>query len=70
MVGRHGDAWKVRVVAAPENGRANDAAVRLLADKLGVDARDVVLVAGHAARDKIVDVTGIEDAEAERRLRG
>jgi uncharacterized protein len=70
VVGRHGEAWKLRVAAASERGRANDAAVRLLADTLEIDAHDVRLVAGHGSRDKIVEVTGLDQAEAERRLAG
>jgi uncharacterized protein (TIGR00251 family) len=68
VVGRHGDGWKVRVVAAPERGRANDAVIRLLADVLGLSAGDVAIVAGHGGRDKIVTLTGIDSDEAARRL--
>jgi uncharacterized protein (TIGR00251 family) len=68
VVGRHGDGWKVRVVAAPERGRANDAVVRLLADLLGLSTSDVAIVAGHGGRDKIVALTGIDSDEAARRL--
>jgi uncharacterized protein YggU (UPF0235/DUF167 family) len=67
-VGRYGDTWKIRVAAPAERGAANDALVRLLADALGLGRRDVTLVAGHGARDKIVELAGIAPAEVERRL--
>ena len=68
IVGRHGNAWKVRVAAAPEDGKANAAVVRLLADTLAVPARDVEIVSGHASRDKTVALAGIGHDEIERRL--
>ena len=68
VVGRHGSAWKVRVTAPPENGRANAAVVRLLADVLAVPARDVTIVSGHTSRDKTVELHGIGIDEIERRL--
>ena len=68
IVGRHGNAWKVRVTAAPEDGKANAAVVRLLADTLAVPARDVEIVSGHASRDKTVALAGIGHDEIERRL--
>jgi uncharacterized protein len=70
VVGRHGTAWKVRVTAAPENGKANEAVVRLLADTLSLPRRDVAIVSGHAARDKVVALAGIDPDETERRLAG
>jgi uncharacterized protein (TIGR00251 family) len=68
VVGRYGQAWKVRVAAPPEGGRANDAVVRLLADTLSVPRDAVKLVSGQSARDKIVELTGIDEAQTERRL--
>jgi hypothetical protein len=68
IVGRHGEAWKVRVSAAPEDGKANDAVVRLLAETLCVPRADVELVAGHGARDKVVALSGLAAREVEQRL--
>ena len=68
VVGRHGAAWKVRVDAPPENGKANDAVVRLLAEALDVTRRDVEIVSGHGGRDKIVTVAGLDPSETDRRL--
>lgn len=68
VVGRHGDAWKIRVAAPAERGRANDALVKLLAGSLGLPQPSVRVVAGGAARDKVVELEGLTLAEAERRL--
>lgn len=68
VVGRHGDAWKIRVSAAPERGAANDAVRRCLSERLGLTLADVTLVSGHASRDKVVEIRGLDAAEAERRL--
>lgn len=68
VVGRHGNAWKVSVSARPERGRANDAVVELLAERLGVPRPDVRVVSGQGARDKVVELAGISLEEAERRL--
>ena len=68
IVGRHGDAWKVRVRSAPERGRANDELVELLAGRLGLTRSELRVVAGHAARDKIVELDRLPLEEAERLL--
>jgi len=49
---------KVRVRAAPSEGEANAALVRLLARTLGVAARDVTLTAGAAGRIKRLTIAG------------
>jgi uncharacterized protein (TIGR00251 family) len=68
VVGRHGAGWKVRVAAPPEDGKANDAVVRLLSDTLVLPARDVQIVSGRSSRDKIIALEGMRPAEIERRL--
>jgi len=68
VIGRHGEGWKVRVTAAPEGGRANEALVRLLAETLSVPRDAVTLVSGHGGRDKIVELAGLGPSQIERRL--
>jgi uncharacterized protein (TIGR00251 family) len=70
LVGRQGEAWKVRVAAAPERGRANDAVLKLLAERLRVPPAGLTLVAGRSGRDKVVELRGLGADEANRRLEG
>jgi uncharacterized protein len=70
VVGRRGDSWHVKVTAAPERGRANEAVLRLLSDRLGVPKSRLAVVSGHVGRDKVVALDGLDAEEAERRLEG
>ncbi len=49
---------KARVRAAPSEGEANGALVRLIAKSLGIPARDVTLTAGATSRVKRLAVGG------------
>ena len=68
VVGTHGDALKVRVVAPPVSGRANDALLALLSKELGVPATDLQITSGAGGRLKRVKIAGLDGTELERRL--
>ena len=68
LAGRYGDGWKVRVSAPPEDGRANDAVLALLAERVGLPRRSLAIISGRTSRDKVVEMTGIDRQEAERRM--
>jgi uncharacterized protein (TIGR00251 family) len=58
----------VRVTAAPVDNAANEAVIELLADALEVPERSVRLASGSTARQKTVEVLGIDPAAARSRL--
>lgn len=66
--GTHGDALRVRVQAPPVDGAANDDVIAVIADALGVPRRAVRIAAGLSARQKLVDVDGIDASAATARL--
>jgi uncharacterized protein (TIGR00251 family) len=68
LIGRHGEGWKVRVTAAPERGRANDAVVELLAAMLEIPREQLRIVAGSGARRKVIEIDGVDAADIDRRL--
>lgn len=68
LAGRHGDALKVRIQAAPVDGAANEALVRFLSEALGVPRAAVHISAGQGGRRKTVVVKGLTAAQAARRL--
>ena len=68
VVGRLGEALKIRVAAPPEGGQANRAILALLAARLRLPAADVALVSGAASPAKVVALRGLTAEQAWARL--
>ena len=63
-----GSKLKVYVTAAPEGGKANEAAIALLAARLGVGKSSIRIVQGFKARDKVLAVEGLDERALKARL--
>ena len=61
-------AVRLAVTAPPEDGKANAALARLLAELLGVRPADVTLVRGPTSREKTFAVAGLTVDAARERL--
>ncbi|OLC02630.1 MAG: hypothetical protein AUH78_23665 [Gemmatimonadetes bacterium 13_1_40CM_4_69_8] len=68
VAGRHGDAIRVRIAAAPVDGAANAELARFLAERLGVPRGAVAIVSGAGGRRKTVEIAGLETDAAIRTL--
>jgi len=52
-----GDVVRVNVSAAPEDGKANKAVVKLLSKHYGVPQSAVRIIRGESGRDKLIQIT-------------
>lgn len=46
--------YKIYVTAAPEDGKANEAVIKLLSKKLGISKSSFTVTHGHTSRDKTI----------------
>ena len=67
--GWRGNTLHVCVAAAPADGQANAALVRLIARTLGVAPSRIEIVAGGRTRQKRLMVVGLTQSELEARLK-
>jgi uncharacterized protein YggU (UPF0235/DUF167 family) len=68
ITGVRDGAFLIRVSAAPVEGAANDALLRLLASQLDVPVRSLRIVAGARGRRKRVAIAGLTAAFVRERL--
>ena len=54
--------WLVRLAAPPHDGQANAVLTAFLAEVFGVPKRAVMLLSGHTAPFKKVEIGGVSDA--------
>lgn len=62
VAGIHGEALKIRLAAPPVDGKANDALLRFIAERLELPRAAVVLKSGQSSRHKVVEVQGCDEA--------
>lgn len=48
--------YKIYVTALPEDGKANEAVINLIAKSLGVAKSRLTIIRGHTAREKVIEV--------------
>lgn len=68
ILGQHDGRLKIRIQAPPVEGRANEAVEEFVAALMGVGRRHVAFVRGVQSRQKVVEVTGLNLAQAQARL--
>ncbi len=69
IVGFVNNVLQVRVKSPPLQGKANQALVSLLAEALDIRKGQVSIISGHASRQKVVAIEGIEASQVETWLR-
>ncbi len=69
LAGVHGGALRVRVTAPPLEGRANQAVVALLAERLRLPKSSVKITGGERSPQKTIEVAGLDAAAVLERLR-
>jgi uncharacterized protein YggU (UPF0235/DUF167 family) len=68
VVGWRDGTLRVRVRAAAEQGKANEAVCRVIGEALGIPKSFVTVTRGSVSRRKLVELEGIDEGELQRRL--
>lgn len=59
---------KIRLAAAPVEGKANLELISFLAQLLGISSGKIDLVGGQTGRNKLLTITGYTSAEIQKRI--
>ena len=68
VIGKHGDALKIRLISTSVSGTANDTLINFLAQKLNIERAKIEIAAGQASAEKMIVVVGLTPAEVENRM--
>ena len=68
ILGFREDVLRLRVTAPPEDGKANAAVVRLLAQTLGISRSQLEVIRGHSSRNKVIRISSLNAVEVRQRL--
>jgi uncharacterized protein (TIGR00251 family) len=70
VAGERGDVINIKLRAPAVEGKANAALRCLLAEKLNIPQRAIMLVRGRRSRDKVIRIDGLGEQDVRRHLLG
>ncbi len=59
---------KIRLTAAPVDGKANETLIEFLSKTLKIAKSDIEIVAGQTGREKLITVLGLNPEEVQKRI--
>tara|TARA_R110002124_G_scaffold9535_6_gene48863 strand:+ start:6809 stop:7081 length:273 start_codon:yes stop_codon:yes gene_type:complete len=59
IVGWLGNLLKIKVAAPPEKGKANQAVIELLSERLQLNEESIAIVHGSSSQRKVIEINGI-----------
>ncbi|MDM8521336.1 DUF167 domain-containing protein [Anaerolineales bacterium HSG6] len=65
VVGKHGDALKVKMTTKTAKGIANDQLIDFLCQKLGIEKKNIEIAAGRESKEKMIVVVGMSPTKVE-----
>jgi len=68
MVGEYAGALRLRIAAPPVDGKANDEVIKFFSKIFEVPNRNVEIVSGDSARDKIIRIHNVTMAQVQTLL--
>ena len=66
--GIHNNALKIRLTSPPVDGAANKTCIKFLAKCLGVSPSSISIVSGLSNKNKIVEISGIDESTFRNKL--
>lgn len=70
IVGEHEGALKVKLTSPPVDGEANQSLLEFLARQLQISKKNLRILKGESARQKLLEVIGLSKEELLKRLQG
>ena len=68
VIGEYQGGIKIALTAPPTDGKANQALVEFLSEKLGVPKRNISIIRGATNKRKVVSIEGLETNAAKKLL--
>ena len=68
VVGKYGDAIKIKLKSPPVDGAANEELIRFLSKALEIPRRNIEIIKGHTNKRKTVSIAGCDEKTVRARL--